>query len=327
MIAQGAQIDEEYYFSVLLDRANRTYLAMARKEGGVEIEQLAVERPEALARVAVDPIVGIDDAKAREIVDGGRLRRGRPRSRSPRSCRSCGPSTATRTRRWSRSTRWSRPQTAASSPSTARSRWTTTPASVTPTTRPSRTRLRPTRSRPRPRPRTSTTSSSTARSASSATAPDWSCRRSTSSPTPARSSAAVKPAELPGHRRRRSRRGHGRRPAHHPGRPEREVGVRQRLRRHHRPATRWPTASSGALDDLGDEATKPLVVRLDGNNVEEGRRILAEAAPPLRRAWTTPWTAPPARPPSWLRPTTRTKGHTTPWPSFSTETPRSSSRA
>jgi len=69
MVAQGAKIAEEYYFSVLLDRANRRYLAMASKEGGMEIEQLAVERPQALARVEVDPIVGIDEAKAREIVD------------------------------------------------------------------------------------------------------------------------------------------------------------------------------------------------------------------------------------------------------------------
>lgn len=68
MVAQGAQIAEEYYFSVLLDRAERRYLAMASVEGGVEIEQLAVERPEALARVAVDPQVGIDAAKAAEIV-------------------------------------------------------------------------------------------------------------------------------------------------------------------------------------------------------------------------------------------------------------------
>ena len=67
MIAAGAKIAEEFYFSVLLDRSNRTYLAMASVEGGVEIEQLAVERPEALARVAVDPIVGIDQAKADEI--------------------------------------------------------------------------------------------------------------------------------------------------------------------------------------------------------------------------------------------------------------------
>ncbi|GGB47411.1 succinate--CoA ligase [ADP-forming] subunit beta [Flexivirga endophytica] len=69
MIAQGADIKEEYYFSVLLDRANRSYLAMCSKEGGMEIEQLAVERPDALARVAVDPNVGIDAAKAKEIVD------------------------------------------------------------------------------------------------------------------------------------------------------------------------------------------------------------------------------------------------------------------
>ncbi|UPO77252.1 MULTISPECIES: ADP-forming succinate--CoA ligase subunit beta [Arthrobacter] len=69
MIAQGADIAEEYYFSVLLDRANRNYLAMCSVEGGMEIEQLAVERPDALARVAVDPAVGIDQAKAEEIVD------------------------------------------------------------------------------------------------------------------------------------------------------------------------------------------------------------------------------------------------------------------
>ncbi len=69
MIAQGAKIAEEYYFGLLLDRANRTYLAMCSKEGGMDIETLAVERPEALARIAVDPNVGIDTAKAQEIVD------------------------------------------------------------------------------------------------------------------------------------------------------------------------------------------------------------------------------------------------------------------
>ncbi|KRD41034.1 MULTISPECIES: ADP-forming succinate--CoA ligase subunit beta [Oerskovia] len=68
MIAEGAKIAEEFYFSVLLDRANRSYLAMASVEGGMEIEVLAVERPEALAKVAVDPTVGIDQAKADEIV-------------------------------------------------------------------------------------------------------------------------------------------------------------------------------------------------------------------------------------------------------------------
>ncbi|MDO9590231.1 MAG: ADP-forming succinate--CoA ligase subunit beta [Microcella sp.] len=67
MVAQGADIKEEYYFSVLLDRANRNYLVLCSFEGGVEIEQLAEERPDALARVAVDPGVGITLEKAREI--------------------------------------------------------------------------------------------------------------------------------------------------------------------------------------------------------------------------------------------------------------------
>ncbi|WP_138418464.1 ADP-forming succinate--CoA ligase subunit beta [Sinomonas gamaensis] len=69
MIAQGADIAEEYYFSVLLDRSNRNYLAMCSVEGGMEIEQLAVERPEALAKVPVDPGTGIDAAKAAEIAE------------------------------------------------------------------------------------------------------------------------------------------------------------------------------------------------------------------------------------------------------------------
>ena len=67
MVAAGANIDREFYFSVLLDRSNRTYLAMSSVEGGMEIEQLAVEKPEALARVSVDPLTGIDEAKALEI--------------------------------------------------------------------------------------------------------------------------------------------------------------------------------------------------------------------------------------------------------------------
>src|SRR5690625_1157055 len=69
MIAEGAKIADEYYCSPLLDRANRNYLSMASVEGGMDIEQLAVERPEALAKVAVVPNVGIDEAKAREIVE------------------------------------------------------------------------------------------------------------------------------------------------------------------------------------------------------------------------------------------------------------------
>jgi succinyl-CoA synthetase beta subunit len=67
MVAAGARIKEEYYFSVLLDRANRSYLSLSSYEGGMEIEELAVERPEALARIEIDPLAGIDLAKATEI--------------------------------------------------------------------------------------------------------------------------------------------------------------------------------------------------------------------------------------------------------------------
>lgn len=68
LISDGADIEQEFYFSVLLDRVQRAYLAMCSREGGMDIETLAKERPEALAKVAVDPLVGIDAAKAAEIV-------------------------------------------------------------------------------------------------------------------------------------------------------------------------------------------------------------------------------------------------------------------
>lgn len=68
LISDGADIEQEFYFSVLLDRAQRAYLAMCSREGGMDIETLAKERPEALAKVTVDPLVGIDAAKAAEIV-------------------------------------------------------------------------------------------------------------------------------------------------------------------------------------------------------------------------------------------------------------------
>jgi succinyl-CoA synthetase beta subunit len=69
LVTEASDIDTEYYVSYLLDRANRTYLAMASVEGGMEIEQLAVERPDALAKVPVDPIDGVDAGKAAEIAD------------------------------------------------------------------------------------------------------------------------------------------------------------------------------------------------------------------------------------------------------------------
>ncbi|MYW93632.1 ADP-forming succinate--CoA ligase subunit beta [Amycolatopsis rubida] len=71
LVAEASDIASEYYFSFLLDRANRTFLAMASSEGGMEIEQLAVERPDALARIPVDAIKGVDKATALEILKAG----------------------------------------------------------------------------------------------------------------------------------------------------------------------------------------------------------------------------------------------------------------
>ena len=71
MIAQGAKIAREFYFSVLLDRSNRTFLSLCSVEGGMEIEQLAEERPEALAKVNVDAVKGIDLDKALSIAKQG----------------------------------------------------------------------------------------------------------------------------------------------------------------------------------------------------------------------------------------------------------------
>ncbi len=73
LVTEASDIAEEYYFSFLLDRSNRTFLAMASAEGGMEIEQLAVEKPEALARVPIDAIAGVDRAKADEIVAQAKL--------------------------------------------------------------------------------------------------------------------------------------------------------------------------------------------------------------------------------------------------------------
>ena len=69
LVAAASDIDSEYYVSYLLDRSNRTYLAMASVQGGMEIEQLAVERPDALAKVRVDALVGVDATKAAQIAD------------------------------------------------------------------------------------------------------------------------------------------------------------------------------------------------------------------------------------------------------------------
>jgi succinyl-CoA synthetase beta subunit len=279
MVAQGAQIAEEYYFSILLDRANRTYLAMCSTEGGVEIEQLAVERPEALAKVPVDPSTGVDDAKAREIVDAagfdpdtaaptivpalkavGGLPRG---GRDPRRGQ---PARQDRGRRDHRPRRQGHAGRQRGLPHAG----------------PRRSRgqgREPTRSRPRAKEKdlnyvkldgnVGIIGNGAGLVMSTLDVVAY-----------AGEQVGSKPGELPRHRRRRERRGDGQRPPHHPQRPAGQVGLRQRLRRHHllrRGRQRYRRRAPEARR-RGD---RPLVVRLDGNNVEEGRRILAEFDHPL----------------------------------------------
>jgi succinyl-CoA synthetase beta subunit len=73
LLAPAADIAEEYYFSFLVDRANRNYLCIASIEGGVEIEEVARTNPDAVAKVSIDPQTGVDDAKAAEIVAATRF--------------------------------------------------------------------------------------------------------------------------------------------------------------------------------------------------------------------------------------------------------------
>ncbi|HEX3814037.1 MAG TPA: ADP-forming succinate--CoA ligase subunit beta [Mycobacteriales bacterium] len=68
LVTEASDIAAEYYFSFLLDRSNRTFLAMGSVEGGVEIEEVARTNPGALARIPIDALVGVDSAKAAEIV-------------------------------------------------------------------------------------------------------------------------------------------------------------------------------------------------------------------------------------------------------------------
>ncbi|GAD83899.1 ADP-forming succinate--CoA ligase subunit beta [Nocardia asteroides NBRC 15531] len=73
LVAEAKDIAEEYYISFLLDRSNRTYLAMCSVEGGMEIEEVAEKTPERLAKVPVDAVKGVDLAFAREIAEKGHL--------------------------------------------------------------------------------------------------------------------------------------------------------------------------------------------------------------------------------------------------------------
>ena len=188
LIAQAVDIAAEYYLSFLLDRANRTFLSICTVQGGMEIEEVAHNSPDAVARIPVSPLTGVDSAKAAEIIAAGRI-----------------------------------PEQAAEGAALLAERlWAmfadedATLVEVNPLAltedgqvlavdgkvtlddnaafrqehaRFDDTSAAPTRSRPGPRRSTSTTSSSTARSASSATARAWSCPPWTWWPTRVRSSA------------------------------------------------------------------------------------------------------------------------------------------
>jgi succinyl-CoA synthetase beta subunit len=73
LVTAAAEIAEEYYVSFLLDRANRTFLAMASVEGGMDIEEVAATKPEALAKIRVDAIEGCTKEKAAEIADAAKF--------------------------------------------------------------------------------------------------------------------------------------------------------------------------------------------------------------------------------------------------------------
>jgi succinyl-CoA synthetase beta subunit len=73
LIAQAVDIAAEYYLSFLLDRANRTFLAICTVQGGMEIEEVAHTSPDAVARIPVSPLTGVNAAKAKEIIAAGRI--------------------------------------------------------------------------------------------------------------------------------------------------------------------------------------------------------------------------------------------------------------
>ena len=73
LVAEASDIAEEYYVSFLLDRANRSFLAMASIEGGVDIEEVAATKPEALAKIRVDALEGVTPALARDIADAAHM--------------------------------------------------------------------------------------------------------------------------------------------------------------------------------------------------------------------------------------------------------------
>jgi succinyl-CoA synthetase beta subunit len=73
LVERAGELKAEYYCSFILDRTSRKYLAIMSSEGGMDIEEVNRTRPEAIAKVTIDPLLGLSDFHARELVFGGNL--------------------------------------------------------------------------------------------------------------------------------------------------------------------------------------------------------------------------------------------------------------
>src|SRR5207302_4663943 len=72
-VEHASDIDQEYYASFTLDRSEKKHLGMLSAEGGVEIEQVAKDKPEAIARIHIDPVDWLSEEACRRWVDDARL--------------------------------------------------------------------------------------------------------------------------------------------------------------------------------------------------------------------------------------------------------------
>ena len=151
LVVDGAEIASELYVALLLDRAEHRYLVMCSREGGMDIETLAAERPEALARIGVDPLQGVTADVAARVVRAAGFEPG-PIADAVAAVivKLWGVFTAEDATLVEVNPLVLTPG-GTSSPWTARSASTTTPPSATPSAPPSRTPPASTRSRPAPR--------------------------------------------------------------------------------------------------------------------------------------------------------------------------------
>ena len=280
LIAPAASIEEEYYFSFLLDRANRQYLCIASVEGGVEIEEVAKTNPEAVRQIPIDPGTGVDEEKARAIVAEAKF----PEALAEQAVTMVlalwkvfveEDATLVEVNPLARLCR--RQARGARRQGVARRERRLPPRG------PRRVRdqaRRPTRSRPPPRRRTSTTSSSTAQVGIIGNGAGLVMTTLDVVAYAGEKHGGVKPANFLdiGGGANAQVMADG---LHIILGDEQVKSVFVNVFGGITACDEVANGIVGALDLLGDEATKPLVVRLDGNNVEEGRRILNERNHPL----------------------------------------------